>query len=80
MFLDAVFVLFASKGKSVLYSWNSHMNQFSEVLKTSSANHFATVNVRSLNSNKSLIILSEDSFSCVYELTTVSSQSDFIPR
>ncbi|XP_054843539.1 adhesion G-protein coupled receptor V1 [Eublepharis macularius] len=74
-----VHVLFAGKDKSVLYSWNSEINQFSPVLEAPSANHFTTFNVRSLNSNKSLIVLSGDFYSYVYELTAVSNQSDFIP-
>ncbi|XP_053146642.1 adhesion G-protein coupled receptor V1 isoform X4 [Hemicordylus capensis] len=74
-----VHMLFASKDKSALYSWNSEINQFSPVLEAPSANHFTTINVRSLNSNRSLIILSGDSCSYIYELTSVSNQSDFIP-
>lgn len=80
MFLDAVHVLFASKDKSVLYSWNSEINQFSQVLEAPPANHFTTVNVKSFNFNKSLIILSGGFYSYIYELTAVSNQSDFIPR
>ncbi|XP_062985697.1 adhesion G-protein coupled receptor V1 [Elgaria multicarinata webbii] len=74
-----VHILFAGKDKSALYSWNSEINQFSPVLDAPSANHITTVNVRSLNSNKSLIVLTGDSYSNVYELTSVSNQSDFIP-
>ncbi|XP_077203699.1 adhesion G-protein coupled receptor V1 isoform X3 [Paroedura picta] len=74
-----VHVLFACKDKSALYFWNSEINRFSQVLEAPSANHFTTVNVGSLNFNKSLIILSGDFYSCIYELTAVSNQSDFIP-
>ncbi|XP_061478182.1 adhesion G-protein coupled receptor V1 isoform X3 [Rhineura floridana] len=74
-----VHMLFASKDKSALYSWNSEINQFSLLLEAPSANHFTTVNVGSLNSNKSLIVLSGDSYTYVYELTAISNQSDFIP-
>ncbi|KAJ6669788.1 hypothetical protein lerEdw1_000337 [Lerista edwardsae] len=74
-----VHVLFSSKNKSILYAWNSEINQFSPVLEAPPANHFITVNVRSLNANKSLIVLSGDSYSYIYELTSVSNQSDFIP-
>ncbi|XP_077792347.1 adhesion G-protein coupled receptor V1 isoform X2 [Podarcis muralis] len=72
-------LLFASKDKSALYSWNSEKNQLSPLLEAPSANHFTTVSVVSLNSNKSLIVLSAESYSYVYELTAVSNQSDFIP-
>ncbi|ETE65236.1 G-protein coupled receptor 98, partial [Ophiophagus hannah] len=74
-----VHVLFASKDISALYSWNSEMNQFSPLLEAPSANHISSINVKSLNSNKSLIIVTGDSYSYVYELTAISNQSDFIP-
>ncbi|XP_060091684.1 adhesion G-protein coupled receptor V1 isoform X2 [Heteronotia binoei] len=74
-----VHVLFACKDKSALYSWNSETNQFSQVLEAPSANHFTTVNVGSLNFNKSLIVLSRDFYSYIYDLTALSNQSDFIP-
>nr|XP_056705119.1 adhesion G-protein coupled receptor V1 [Euleptes europaea] len=74
-----VHVLFASKDKSALYSWNSEINRFSQVLEGPSANHFTTLNVGSLNFNKSLIVLSGDFYSYVCELTAISNQSDFIP-
>lgn len=73
-------VLFASKDKSALYSWNSEMNQFSQLLEAPSANHISSINVKSLNSNKSLIVVTGDSYSYVYELIAISNQSDFIPR
>uniref|UniRef100_A0ABM5FTD0 Adhesion G-protein coupled receptor V1 isoform X1 n=1 Tax=Pogona vitticeps TaxID=103695 RepID=A0ABM5FTD0_9SAUR len=72
-------ILFGSEDNSALYSWNSEINQFSPLLEAPSANHVTTVNVRSLNSNKSLIVLTGDSYSYVYELTAISNQSDFIP-
>ncbi|XP_015282612.1 PREDICTED: G-protein coupled receptor 98 [Gekko japonicus] len=74
-----VHVLFACKDKSALYSWNSEINRFSQVLEAPSASHFTTVNVGSLNFNKTLIVLSGDFYSYIYELTAVSNQSDFIP-
>ncbi|KAH0628079.1 hypothetical protein JD844_008789 [Phrynosoma platyrhinos] len=74
-----VHILFASKNKSALYYWNSEINQFSLLLEAPSANHITAVNVKSLNSNKSLIVLTGDSYSYVYELTAISNQSDFIP-
>ncbi|KAL8203636.1 UNVERIFIED_CONTAM: hypothetical protein K2H54_058534, partial [Gekko kuhli] len=55
------------------------INRFSPVLEAPSASHFTTVNVGSLNFNKTLIVLSGDFYSYIYELTAVSNQSDFIP-
>ncbi|KAJ7335780.1 hypothetical protein JRQ81_013721, partial [Phrynocephalus forsythii] len=72
-------ILFVSKYNSAVYSWNPEINQFSLLLEAPSANHVTTVNVRSLNSNKSLIVLTGDSYSYAYELTAISNQSDFIP-
>ncbi|XP_039203977.1 adhesion G-protein coupled receptor V1 isoform X7 [Crotalus tigris] len=74
-----VHVLFASKDKSTLYSWNSEMNRFSPMLEAPSANHISSFNVKSLNFNKSFIVMTGDSYSYVYELTAISNQSDFIP-
>ncbi|XP_019373727.1 PREDICTED: G-protein coupled receptor 98 [Gavialis gangeticus] len=74
-----VHVLLAGKDASALYSWNLEVNQFSLVLEAPSANHVASALAKSLNSSKSLIALSGDSYSQIYELTTVSNQSDFIP-
>uniref|UniRef100_A0A8C8RXK2 Adhesion G-protein coupled receptor V1 n=1 Tax=Pelusios castaneus TaxID=367368 RepID=A0A8C8RXK2_9SAUR len=74
-----VHVLLAGKNRSALYSWNSEVNQFSLVLEAPSANHVTSVTARSLNANRSLIALSGDSYSQIYELTTVSNESDFIP-
>ncbi|XP_074850311.1 adhesion G-protein coupled receptor V1 [Carettochelys insculpta] len=74
-----VHVLLAGKERSMLYSWNSDVNQFSLVLEVSPANHVTSVTTRSLNSNKSLIALSGDSYCQIFELTTVSNESDFIP-
>uniref|UniRef100_G1KP04 Adhesion G-protein coupled receptor V1 n=1 Tax=Anolis carolinensis TaxID=28377 RepID=G1KP04_ANOCA len=74
-----VHILFASKHKSAIYYWNSEVNQFSLLLEAPPANHITAVNVKSLNSNKSLIVLTGDLYSYVYELTAVSNQSDFIP-
>uniref|UniRef100_A0A8C5REZ8 Adhesion G protein-coupled receptor V1 n=1 Tax=Laticauda laticaudata TaxID=8630 RepID=A0A8C5REZ8_LATLA len=74
-----VHILFASKDISALYSWNSEMNQFSPLLEAPSANQISSINVKSLNSNKSLIVVTGDSYSYIYELTAISNQSDFIP-
>uniref|UniRef100_K7FWY2 Adhesion G protein-coupled receptor V1 n=1 Tax=Pelodiscus sinensis TaxID=13735 RepID=K7FWY2_PELSI len=74
-----VHVLLAGKERSALYSWNSEVNQFSLVLEVLPANHITSVTTRSLNSNKNLIAFSGGSYIQIYELTTVSNESDFIP-
>ncbi|XP_029429217.1 adhesion G-protein coupled receptor V1 [Rhinatrema bivittatum] len=74
-----VHLLLAGKNASALYSWSSAMNRFSLLLEAPPANHLASSVVRSFNTTKSLIAASGESGSQIYELTTVSNQSDFIP-
>ncbi|KAF1420925.1 G-protein coupled receptor 98, partial [Spheniscus magellanicus] len=74
-----VHILLSGKDTTVLYSWNSERNQFSVMLEAPYADHIISATARSLNSSKSLIALSVESNSQIYELTTISNQSDFIP-
>uniref|UniRef100_A0A674GVY7 Adhesion G protein-coupled receptor V1 n=1 Tax=Taeniopygia guttata TaxID=59729 RepID=A0A674GVY7_TAEGU len=74
-----VHILLSGKDTTTLYSWNSEGNQFSLVLQAPYADHITSTTARSLNSSKSLIALSVESSSKIYELTTISNQSDFIP-
>ncbi|XP_064499040.1 adhesion G-protein coupled receptor V1 isoform X4 [Pseudopipra pipra] len=74
-----VHILLSDKDTTALYSWNSEGNQFSMMLEAPYADHISSATARSLNSNKSLIALSRESSSQIYELTTISNQSDFIP-
>ncbi|NXI47503.1 GPR98 protein, partial [Galbula dea] len=74
-----VHILLPGKDTTALYSWNSEGNQFSAMLEAPYADHITSATARSLNSNKSLIALSVGSISQIYELTTISNQSDFIP-
>ncbi|XP_032062639.1 adhesion G-protein coupled receptor V1 [Aythya fuligula] len=74
-----VHVLLAGKDITTLYAWNSEANQFSVMLEGPYADHITSVTARSLNISKSLIALSANSSSQIYELTTISNQSDFIP-
>lgn len=78
--LRVVHVLLAGKDITTLYAWNSEANQFSVMLEAPYADHITSVTARSLNTSKSLIALSANSSSQIYELTTISNQSDFIPR
>ncbi|NXH80376.1 GPR98 protein, partial [Edolisoma coerulescens] len=74
-----VHILLSGKDTTALYSWNSEGNQFSLMLEAPNADHITSATARSLNSSKSLIALSVESRSQIYELTTISNQSDFIP-
>lgn len=78
--LDIVHILLSGKDITALYSWNSEGNQFSAVLAAPYADHITSATAKSLNSSKSLIALSVESNSQIYELTTITNQSDFIPR
>ncbi|NXL95351.1 GPR98 protein, partial [Alectura lathami] len=75
-----VHVLLAGKHMTALCSWSSEVNQFSVMLEAPYADHVTSVTARSLNSSKSLIALSVESKSHIYELTAISNQSDFIPN
>ncbi|NWY04075.1 GPR98 protein, partial [Nothoprocta ornata] len=74
-----VHVLLAGEDATVLYAWNSEVNQFSAILEAPYADHVTSVTARALNSSKSLIALTDESCSQIYELTAISNQSDFIP-
>ncbi|ELW52331.1 G-protein coupled receptor 98 [Tupaia chinensis] len=74
-----VHVLLVGQDVSVLYCWDSKLNQFSFVLEAPSARNAASVAVKSLNSSKNFIALAEAAHSHIYELVYISSQSDFIP-
>ncbi|XP_055460041.1 adhesion G-protein coupled receptor V1 [Psammomys obesus] len=74
-----VHTLLAGQGRSALHCWNSARNEFSFVLEAPAAQDAAFVTVKSLNSSKTLIALMGTTHSHLYELTYISSQSDFIP-
>ncbi|NWV26847.1 GPR98 protein, partial [Origma solitaria] len=74
-----VHILISGKDTTALYSWNSEENQFSLMLEAPYADHITSATARSLNSSKSLIALTVEASSQIYELTTISNQSDFIP-
>lgn len=78
--LDVVHILLSGEDTTALYSWNSEGNQFCLVLEAPYADYITSTTARSLNSSKSLIALSVESSSQIYELTTISKHSDFIPR
>ncbi|NXU35332.1 GPR98 protein, partial [Drymodes brunneopygia] len=74
-----VHILLSGKDTTALYSWNSEGNHFSLMLEAPYADHITSATARSLNSSKSLIALTVESSSQIYELTTISNHSDFIP-
>ncbi|KAH0505721.1 G-protein coupled receptor 98 [Microtus ochrogaster] len=74
-----VHILLIGQSQSALYCWNSERNEFSFVLDAPAAHDAAFVTVKLLNSSKTLIALVGASHSHFYELTYISSQSDFIP-
>jgi G-protein coupled receptor 98 len=73
-------VLLAGRNGSALYSWRSDTSLFAMVLRSPSASHFLSLPLPYFNTTKSLIAATEPSGSTLYELTTVSNHSDFIPR
>ncbi|XP_036868013.2 adhesion G-protein coupled receptor V1 [Manis javanica] len=73
-----VHILLLGQAVSALYCWNSEVNRFSFILEAPSAHDAASVIVKSLNSSKNLIALAGATYSHMYELTYISSQSDFI--
>uniref|UniRef100_A0AAV2MS74 Staphylococcus aureus surface protein A n=1 Tax=Knipowitschia caucasica TaxID=637954 RepID=A0AAV2MS74_KNICA len=75
----AVYVLLSGSNGSSLYAWWSDVSLFTRILKAPSANSFLSLMVPSLNSTKTLLFSAEDSRSRVYEQTSVSIRSDFIP-
>ncbi|XP_008827569.1 adhesion G-protein coupled receptor V1 [Nannospalax galili] len=74
-----VHILLTGQELSALYCWNSELHEFSFVLEAPAAHDAAFVTVKSLNSSKNLIALVGAIHSHLYELTYISSQSDFVP-
>ncbi|XP_035385851.1 adhesion G-protein coupled receptor V1 [Electrophorus electricus] len=73
-------LLLAGTNDSALYSWKADLNQFIPVLRSFAAQRFLYIPTPSLNATKNLIIAMEGSESVIYELTSMSDHSDFIPR
>ncbi|XP_077943744.1 adhesion G-protein coupled receptor V1 [Gasterosteus aculeatus] len=73
------YVLLAGRNGSSLYSWRSDVNLLVMVLRAPPAFSFFSLLVTSLNTNKTLLASTEESSSSVYQFTSVSNQSDFIP-
>ncbi|KAM8885173.1 adhesion G-protein coupled receptor V1 [Spinachia spinachia] len=73
------YVLLAGRNGSSLYSWRSDAHLLAMVLRAPPAFSFFSFLVTSLNTNKTLLASTEESSSSVYQFTSVSNQSDFIP-
>ncbi|XP_075960449.1 adhesion G-protein coupled receptor V1 [Anarhichas minor] len=73
------YVLLAGRNGSSLYSWRSDVNLLAMILRAPPAISFFSLVVPSLNTNKTLLASTEENSSTVYEFTSVSNQSDFIP-
>ncbi|XP_053180894.1 adhesion G-protein coupled receptor V1 [Scomber japonicus] len=73
------YVLLAGKNSSSLYSWRSDVSLLTMILRAPPAISFLSFMVPSLNNTKTLLASTEENSSTVYEFTSVSNQSDFIP-
>ncbi|XP_042344940.1 adhesion G-protein coupled receptor V1 [Plectropomus leopardus] len=73
------YVLLAGRNGSSLYSWRSDVDLLAMILRAPPAISFLSLKVPSLNTTKTLLASSEENSSTVYEFTSVSNQSDFIP-
>ncbi|XP_068617051.1 adhesion G-protein coupled receptor V1 [Brachionichthys hirsutus] len=74
-----IYVMLAGRNASSLYTWRSDVNLLSLILRAPPAIRFHTLTVPSLNTTKTLLASTEENSSTVYELTSISNQSDFIP-
>ncbi|KAG7490788.1 G-protein coupled receptor 98 [Solea senegalensis] len=74
------YAMLAGRNGSSLYTWRPDVNLFAVILTAPPAGSFLSLTVPSLNNTiKTLLASAEDNSSTVYELTSVSNQSDFIP-
>nr|XP_046243039.1 adhesion G-protein coupled receptor V1 [Scatophagus argus] len=73
------YVMLAGRNGSSLYSWRSDVNLLALILRVPPAISFLSLVVPSLNTTKTLLASSEENSSTLYEFTSVSNQSDFIP-
>ncbi|XP_017272706.1 adhesion G-protein coupled receptor V1 [Kryptolebias marmoratus] len=73
------YVMLAGGNGSSLYSWRSDIKLFTMILRAPRAISFTSLMVPSLNATKTLLASAEENGSTVYEFTSVSNQSDFIP-
>lgn len=79
-FFITAYVVLAGRNGSSLYSWRSDVNLFTMILRAPPAISFLSLTAPSLNTTKTFLASAEENSSTVYEFTSVSNQSDFIPR
>ncbi|KAF7200055.1 adhesion G-protein coupled receptor V1 isoform X2 [Nothobranchius furzeri] len=72
-------VMLAGGNGSSLYSWRSDISLFTLILRAPPALSYASFMVPSFNATKVLLASARENSSTVYEFTSVSNQSDFIP-
>uniref|UniRef100_A0A3P8WCF8 Adhesion G-protein coupled receptor V1 n=1 Tax=Cynoglossus semilaevis TaxID=244447 RepID=A0A3P8WCF8_CYNSE len=73
------YVLLSGRNGSSLYSWRTDVGQFAMILRAPPAIRFLSLIVQDLNTTKIFLASSEDNGSTIYEFTSVSNFSDFIP-
>ncbi|XP_067377863.1 adhesion G-protein coupled receptor V1 isoform X2 [Channa argus] len=73
------YALLAGRNGSSLYSWRSDVNLFVMILRPPPAISYLSLIVPSLNTTKILLASTEEYSSTIYEFTSVSNESDFIP-
>ncbi|OCU02316.1 adhesion G-protein coupled receptor V1 [Xenopus laevis] len=71
--------LVSGENASALYSLNYGWNQFSLVLLAPASKYLSSVTVKSINATKTIIAQAGDFSSQIFELSSISNQSDFIP-
>ncbi|XP_057687080.1 adhesion G-protein coupled receptor V1 isoform X4 [Corythoichthys intestinalis] len=76
---EIVYILLAGSNGSSLYTWRSDSSLFAIVLNAPAAMRFFSFKVSSFNTTKIILASSEENRSRLYELTSVSNESDFIP-
>nr|XP_029492889.1 adhesion G-protein coupled receptor V1-like [Oncorhynchus nerka] len=72
-------LLLAGSNGSALYTWRSDITLFALVLTSPPASNFLSLPLPYINTTKSLLAATEPSGTTMYELTSVSNRSDFIP-
>ncbi|KAF3695921.1 Monogenic audiogenic seizure susceptibility protein 1 -like protein [Channa argus] len=76
---SGAYALLAGRNGSSLYSWRSDVNLFVMILRPPPAISYLSLIVPSLNTTKILLASTEEYSSTIYEFTSVSNESDFIP-
>lgn len=74
-------MVLAGRNGSSVYSWRPDVRLLTVVLRAPAADSFLSLALpSSSNTSKTLLASAEEHSSTLYEFTSVSNQSDFIPR